>query len=75
MPTLTREERFKILKDALIAEARGDREEAHRIRLRLPLPPHIAEFLKKEFGAQYLIDIGADLSEVEAQYGKDWLTR
>jgi hypothetical protein len=69
MPTLTREERFKILQEAHAAEKRGDREEAHRMRLRLPLPVHLAEFMKKEFGAQYLIDIGANLSEVEALYG------
>ena len=75
MATLTKDERFKILQAARAAEARGHREEAHRIRLRLPLPVHLAEFMKQEFGAQYLLDIGANLSEIEAQHGKDWITR
>lgn len=75
MAKLTREEEFKIIQQAQAAEARGDSEEAHRIRLRLPLPIHLAEFMKKELGPQYLIEGGWNLSEVEEQYGKDWINR
>jgi len=75
MAKMTDKEAFEIIQAAHAAEARGDKEEAHRMRLRLPLAPHLAEFMKQEFGAQYLLDIGANLSEVEAQYGKDWISR
>lgn len=75
MAKMTDKEAFEIIQAVHAAEARGDKEEAHRIRLRLPLAPHLAEFMKQEFGAQYLLDIGANLSEVEAQYGKDWISR
>jgi len=75
MAKMTDKEAFEIIQAVHAAEARGDKAEAHRIRLRLPLAPHLAEFMKQEFGAQYLLDTGANLSEVEAQYGKDWISR
>lgn len=75
MAKMTDKEAFEIIQAAHAAEARGDRVAAHSIRLRLPLAPHLAEFMKKEFGAQYLIDTGANLSEVEEQYGTDWISR
>lgn len=75
MATLTKNERFKILQDAQAAEARGDFAEASRLARTLPLPIHLAEFMKKEFGPQYLIEGGWNLSEIEDKHGKDWVVR
>lgn len=75
MSTLTKAERLKILQDAQAAEARGDFAEAGRLARSLPLPIHLAEFMKKEFGSEYLVDGGWNLSEIEDKHGKDWVTR
>lgn len=75
MAQLSRSERIAILDASLDAEERGDREEAERLAKKLPLPLHLAEFMKEEFGAQYLVDGGWNLSEVEAQCGKDWINK
>lgn len=75
MTTLTREETLKIIQDAQAARRRGDYEEASRISKQLPLAPHLAMFLKEELGPENLITEGYDLSEAEAEYGKDWLIK
>ena len=75
MTKLTREEKFEILLQADAAEERGDEAEASRLRRLIPLPIHLAEFMKEEFGPQYLIEGGWNISEIEEEYGKDWIHR
>ncbi|WP_243545467.1 hypothetical protein [Pseudodesulfovibrio tunisiensis] len=75
MAILTREEKFQILRAARLAEERGDKDEADRLRRKLPLPLHLAQFMKDEFGPEYLIQGDWNLSEIEASHGKDWIAR
>ena len=75
MAQMSDKEAFEIIQAAQSADAEGDIEKASRLRRSLPVPIHLAEFMKKEFGPQYLIDGGWNLSEIEAQYGKDWINR
>jgi hypothetical protein len=57
------------LKDA------GQPEEADRVWKQMPLDPPLAKFWKEMMGVEALLQQGYNLSEAEAEYGKDWLTR
>ena len=56
-------------------EKQGRLEEARALHHTLPLPAYLAKWAKKRFGAEALIKTGWNLSEAEAEYGSDWLTR
>lgn len=73
MSQLTHEQKVDFVYKSIDAAARGDEEEAMRLAKQKPLTPWVAKGLKEVFGAQYLE--GWDLSEAEAEYGKDWLNR
>jgi hypothetical protein len=40
---------------------------------RLPVPAHLAKFVKDHYGVEDLKRLGWDLSEAEQRYGADWL--
>jgi len=56
-------------------EEQGKFEEAEKLLHTLPLPAYLAKWAKKRFGAEALIKTGWNLSEAEAEYGPDWLTK
>jgi len=51
----------------------GDREGYDRVMKTAPLPPYIAKVIKEKVGLDCLLKLGWNLSEVEAEYGSDWL--
>jgi hypothetical protein len=53
----------------------GKEAEAHALIATIPLPPYLAKTAKKCFGAGFLIEAGYNLSDAEAAFGQDWLTR
>lgn len=75
MSELTREQKLDILEKALAARKCGDYEEAARWSRMIPLSLHMAKVIKEALGKDFLINFGYDLSEVEATYGKNWLTQ
>ncbi|GHT20721.1 hypothetical protein AGMMS4957_08390 [Bacteroidia bacterium] len=60
---------------SLDLKAAGQLEEADRVRRQIPLSPHMAKFCKEKIGPEFLIQQKYNLSEAEAEFGKDWLTR
>jgi hypothetical protein len=51
-------------------------EEFERIlREEIPLAPYLAGFAKKRLGPDFLINGGFNLSEAEAEFGEDWLSK
>jgi hypothetical protein len=70
---LTREQRLEILDAYHTASQRGDTKEAARISRLLPLPPYLAKALKDMYGKEYLLGLGYELAEAEAEYGPDWI--
>jgi hypothetical protein len=40
---------------------------------KLPIPPFLAKVLKEKVGADIIKIGGWDLSEVEAEFGQDWI--
>jgi hypothetical protein len=40
-----------------------------------PLPPYLAKVYKEKVGIKELIESGWNLSEAEAEFGENWLSR
>ena len=68
-------EKLAIGVKAIELEKQGKHEEAEKLERSIPLPPYIAKWAKKRLGADFLIENGWNLSEAEAEYGPDWLTK
>jgi len=73
--TMTLDEKFSILNKAIALKNAGDREGASRLTRTTPLPPYLAKVIKEKVGLDCLLNLGWNLSEVEAEYGSDWLLR
>jgi hypothetical protein len=56
-------------------EKQGKFEEAKKVLHQTPLPPYLAKFYKDHIGVDALLKSGWNLSEAEAKFGSDWLTR
>jgi hypothetical protein len=61
------------IKAAELSKA-GDREGALRLMKTAPMPPYIAKVIKEKMGVDFLINSGWNLSEAEAEFGKNWLS-
>ena len=71
--TMTLDEKLDIAcRSAALREA-GDEEGASRLIRTAPMPPYLAKMFKEKVGADFLIDNGYNLSEAEAEFGRDWL--
>jgi hypothetical protein len=73
--TMTTEERLDVMMKAHEYLEAGNKEESQRLVRGLPMPRYLAEFAKEFLGADFLIQNGYNLSEVEAECGPDWLTK
>ena len=72
---MTDKEKFAILTRVWQLRDAGKEEEAHALQATIPLQPYLAKVAKKLHGAEFLIEAGYNLSDAEAAYGPDWLTR
>jgi hypothetical protein len=73
--TMTIQEKLAISMKAIEQKNLGNMEEYYRITRSIPMSPYLAKFAKDHFGADFLIQSGWNLSEAEAEYGSDWLSR
>ena len=73
--TMTLDEKLAISCKAAELRKAGDLEEADRLLKTAPLPPYIAKVIKEKVGLEYLINSGWNLSEVEAEFGSEWLRK
>ena len=71
--TYSFDEYQEITDRALAADDRGDENEYHRLILSMPLHPIVAKGIKIRHGKEYLLEIGADLTEANLVYGEGWL--
>jgi len=62
------------IRSAELREA-GDEEGASRLIRTAPMPPYLAKIYKEKVGVEELIKSGWNLSEAEAEFGKDWLNK
>jgi hypothetical protein len=72
---MTLKEKLAIGMRSFDLEEAGQLEEAKRVRRQIPLAPYLAQWCKEMIGPEFLIQNGFNLSEAEAEYGPEWLTR
>ncbi len=72
---MTFDEKFDVVYQATLLSKAGDEEGSMRLMKALPMEPYMAKFWKEKLGADFLIQGGWDLSEAEAEYGPDWLSK
>ena len=73
--TMTLDEKLAISNRALDLLDAGDREGYSRLIRTAPMPPYLAKVMKDKMGVDFLIKGGWNLSEAEAEFGSDWLSR
>ncbi|GHV49273.1 hypothetical protein AGMMS49579_00500 [Spirochaetia bacterium] len=75
MGQMTLHEKLALAMKSIELEKAGKLEEAIMVQKMLPIEAPLAKTIKENFGAEALKACGLNLSEAEAVYGKDWLTR
>jgi hypothetical protein len=70
---MTLDERNALTMKSIMLDREGKHEEALRVGKQVPLAPHLARAAKEMMGVDYLRQSGWNLSDAEAEYGKDWL--
>jgi hypothetical protein len=73
--TMTLDEKLTVLKKAAALQDAGDEEGSSRLIRTVPMPSYLAKVMKEKMGVDYLINGGWNLSEAEAEFGSDWLSR
>jgi hypothetical protein len=74
--TMTIHEKLEVSMKAHEYLEAGNKAEADRIlREELPLAPYLAKAVKEFSGADFLLKGRFNLSEAEAEFGPDWLTK
>ena len=56
-------------------EKQGKTEEAFALRKQIPLPAFLGEYAKEYLGLDWMKTCGWNMSEIEAKYGKGYITR
>jgi hypothetical protein len=72
---MTQKEEADILLKAHELRKQGKLEEAERITKQIPLQPYLAKFVKDHLGSDFLLSLGWNLAEANAEYGSGWLTK
>jgi len=73
--TMTLDEKLAIGCKAAELEKAGDKEGASRLIRTIPLPPYLAKIMKEKVGMEFFTRYNWNLSEVEAEFGPDYISR
>jgi hypothetical protein len=73
--TMTLDEKLAIGCKAAELRKAGDEEGASRLIRTIPLPPYIAKVMKEKVGMDFFTSYNWNLSEVEAEFGPDYISR
>ena len=73
--TMTLDEKLAISCKAAELRKAGDKEGASRLLRTAPLPPYLAKVIKDKVGLDVLLSTCWNMSEVEADFGKEWLCK
>jgi hypothetical protein len=73
--TMTFDEKLALSNKACLLSQAGDEEGYTRIMRSIPMPPYLAKIAKEKIGLDFLVSGGWNLSEAEAEFGQDWLTK
>ena len=72
---MTLDEKLAISNKAFELLEAGDREGYERLTKLIPMPPYLAKIAKEKIGMDFLLTRGWNLSEAEAEFGPNWLSR
>jgi len=72
---MTLDEKLAISNKAGALWDAGDEKGCINLMKTAPLPPYLAKIYKETIGAEHLAKSGWNLSEAEAEFGTDWLSR
>jgi hypothetical protein len=70
---MTLDEELKIGVESARLRAAGKEEESLAMAKTRPMPPWMAKVFKDKMGLGFLLDLGWNMDDVEAAYGKEWL--
>ena len=73
--TMTLDEKLAISNKAIAIIQAGNEEAGRRLLRTVPMPSYLAKVMKEKMGADFLIKGGYNLSEAEAEFGPDWLSK
>jgi len=73
--TMSFDEKLAMSNKACMLRQAGDEEGYDRLMRSIPMPPYLAKIYKEKVGVEHLINGGWNLSEAEAEFGRDWLSR
>ena len=73
--TMTLDEKLAISMKACALYKAGDTEGFSRTIRTAPMPPYLAKVMRDKMGADFLINGGWNLSEAEAEFGSNWLSK
>ena len=72
--TMTLDEKFAILNRAIELKKSGDLEGYDRLVMSVPLPPYLAKVMKEKVGMEFFTRYNWNLSEVEAEFGPNYIS-
>jgi hypothetical protein len=72
---MTLDEKLAILNKSVALRKSGDLEGAKRLVRSVPLPPYLAKVMKEKVGMEFFTRYNWNLSEVEAEFGPDYISR
>jgi len=73
--TMTLDEKLAIGCKAAELRKAGDEKEADRLIRTIPLPPYLAKVMKEKVGMEFFTRYDWNLSEVEAEFGPNYISR
>jgi hypothetical protein len=74
LETMTLDEKLTIGCKAVELSKAGDEEGYIRLIRKIPMPPYLAKLMKEKMGTDFLLNGGYNLSEAEAEFGRNWLS-
>jgi hypothetical protein len=72
---MTLDEKLAIGCKAAELRKAGDEEGFERLVRTIPLPPYIAKVMKEKIGMEFFTRNDWNLSEVEAEFGSDYISK
>jgi hypothetical protein len=72
---MTLDEKLDTIIETIKLEKQGKLEEAKQLHNTIPVPSYMVKFLKDHIGLDALLKAGLNLSEAEAEYGSDFISR
>ena len=72
---MTDEEKIDTSYKACMLRRAGDHEGFYRLTRTIPLPPWLAKIMKEKVGIEFFERNEWNLSEAEAEFGPDWLSK